>query len=196
MFADYLFAKEPTLPPLPSCLYQYVVAANGLFVRAERPGLSALVPLHRLDGVRGLQSLQPYVRIRPVPEHMVKGIFQTAVKYIGREILYYFRMETDGWRASAPQQVQSAGSVTPVDPYAAGENTLIELHSHHRMAAYFSSTDNREEQGFRVYAVIGGLDSAPSIRVRVGIYGHFWQCPASWVFCLPSGVRDSALVVR
>jgi hypothetical protein len=38
--------------------------------------------------------------------------------------------------------------------------------------------------------VIGRLSTRPSILVRVGIYGHFWEIPAAWVFQVPPGVSD------
>jgi hypothetical protein len=79
-----------------------------------------------------------------------------------------------------------------VDPFAGGPSTVIEVHSHHRMGPFFSSTDDAEERaGFRIYAVIGTQPSRPSILVRVGIYGHFYNIPACWAFDLPAGVSDA-----
>ena len=79
-----------------------------------------------------------------------------------------------------------------MDPFAGGADTLIEVHSHHNMAAFFSGTDDREERaGFRIYSVIGNLARKPTILTRVGIYGHFWQIPSSWVYNLPSGISDT-----
>ena len=43
------------------------------------------------------------------------------------------------------------------------------------MRAYFSDTDNRDETGFRIYGVMGEIFSNPQIRMRVGIYGHFYE---------------------
>ena len=41
------------------------------------------------------------------------------------------------------------------------------------------ATDDRDEQGFRVYGVVGRLDTAtPELALRVGIYGHF--APVEW----------------
>lgn len=50
------------------------------------------------------------------------------------------------------------------------------------MPAYFSQTDNADEQGARLYAVIGRLDSEPEIRLRVGVYGYWQALPLTAVF--------------
>mgnify|MGYP000858271742 CR=1 FL=1 len=58
------------------------------------------------------------------------------------------------------------------------------------LAAKFSGTDDADEVGFRLYAVIGRLPDKSEIRLRVGVYGQFWEVPASWVMELPEGLRD------
>jgi hypothetical protein len=67
---------------------------------------------------------------------------------------------------------------------------LIDLHSHGRLSPFFSLTDDRDETGFRLYAVIGNLHRKPTITMRVGIYSHYFNFPASTVFDLPDGIRD------
>ena len=51
--------------------------------------------------------------------------------------------------------------------------------------------DDGDEQGFRIYGVVGRLDATePELSLRVGVYGHF--APADWpqVFDGPQpGVR-------
>jgi hypothetical protein len=58
------------------------------------------------------------------------------------------------------------------------------------MAPFFSQTDNRDEQGFRLYAVIGRVKTKPQLCVRVGVYGDYWSIPAATVFEMPEGIRD------
>ena len=68
---------------------------------------------------------------------------------------------------------------------------VAEFHSHGSARAFFSATDDRDEQGFRIYGVVGRLDTLrPELRLRVGVYGHF--APVEWpqVFDGPDpGVR-------
>lgn len=61
--------------------------------------------------------------------------------------------------------------------------TVVDLHSHNSMPAFFSGTDNADEQGFRLYCVIGRIDTdAPEIACRAGVYGHHWPVPALAIF--------------
>ena len=64
-------------------------------------------------------------------------------------------------------------------------------HDHTQTRAFFSGTDDRDEQGFRIYGVVGRLDTLrPELSLRVGVYGH--HAPVRWsqVFDGPSpGVR-------
>ena len=56
---------------------------------------------------------------------------------------------------------------------------VAEFHSHGGHSAFFSAIDDRDEQGFRIYGVVGRLDSpTPELTLRVGIYGHF--APLDW----------------
>ena len=54
-----------------------------------------------------------------------------------------------------------------------------------------ASWSTRDEQGFRIYGVVGRLDAPrPELSLRVGVYGHF--APVDWlqVFDGPNpGVR-------
>jgi hypothetical protein len=70
---------------------------------------------------------------------------------------------------------------------------VLELHSHHALPAYFSRVDDADEQGLRLYGVVGRLDrTRPEVALRVGAYGH--RLPVSWdaVFAGDrGGVRDA-----
>lgn len=59
------------------------------------------------------------------------------------------------------------------------ENTVVDIHSHGMMDAFFSETDNADEQGFRIFCVVGKLDQpVPEAKLRVGVYGYLW--PVRW----------------
>jgi hypothetical protein len=59
------------------------------------------------------------------------------------------------------------------------------------MSARFSSLDDQDEVGFRVYAILGCISTRPVMRVRVGMYGYRHDIPANWVFDLPPGIGDA-----
>ena len=58
---------DGSLPDCPDCLYAYILAGNGVFVSARRPGLEALIPvvscriagLPDLDRLAGEGCLEP-----------------------------------------------------------------------------------------------------------------------------------------
>ena len=54
-------------------------------------------------------------------------------------------------------------SVRPTDPFdREGATAFLDVHSHNNMEPYFSTDDDKDENGFRLYAVFGLLDSRPS----------------------------------
>src|SRR5712691_2289657 len=67
---------------------------------------------------------------------------------------------TGDWQA---QQASGCGvRATPIP------DAVVEVHSHHAMQAYFSTTDDRDETARRVYGVIGRLDTpAPEVALRL-----------------------------
>lgn len=198
MFINHIFASTPELPPLEACLYQYVVASNGVFVRASRPGLQAMIPVAECaPGIRGLEPVKPYVRLQTkVPEKLLTQALLWSIQALPNEALVWFNLDSGRWTARRPEQVQRKLSVQPMnafDPFGAA--ALIDLHSHNSMPPFFSTTDDHDETGFRIYVVIGSIHPCafkpPRIRVRVGIYGHVFPLPASDVFDLPSFLVDA-----
>ena len=74
-----------------------------------------------------------------------------------------------------PPQLGTATSLT----YAPPAGVVAEFHSHGTSRAFFSKTDDRDEQGFRIYGVARRLDATePELSLRVGVYGHF--APVEW----------------
>lgn len=199
MLVEHIFAESPKLPSLPDgILYQYVVASNGVFVRAARPGLSVMRRLPSLyEPIRGLASVDSYFKLDYplVPQNGVIEILKRSLSASPQEILFYLappHVPTWPWAMIVPRQVRSAGSARPVDPdNPFRQAALIELHSHHSMDAHFSPTDDHDETGFRIYAVVGNINTAhPHISVRLGVYGHFFEIDAGQVFDLPYFVKD------
>ena len=187
----YQFLNQPRLPALEPCLYEYVVASNGLFVRAKRKGMSAMVCVQTFTHqVAGLYPAMPYLDIAPVNEWVLQNILKYARDVAPLEKLWWLLPVCHAWGIYTPEQIASAASVRPVDPYhPRAVEALVEIHSHHRMPAFFSDADDRDETGFKVYAVLGYIHHQPTLRVRVGIYGHFMEIPAEWVFDLPDGIE-------
>jgi hypothetical protein len=64
----YHLHRTPILPPSNALFYQYVIAQNGVFVRAENDFVSACIPVMRLKeataSIRGLQPLKGWVQLK------------------------------------------------------------------------------------------------------------------------------------
>jgi PRTRC genetic system protein A len=186
----HVVKPDGSLPEMTGCLYAYILGGNGVFVHAQRPGLEALIPV--LSGrIAGLPTLIPRVNIaRRVPAKLLLAALHWSQKAFPNEALFWFNLGQE-WSVYMPAQRRGRGRVVPLDANdPKGTSALLDLHSHARMSPFFSPADDRDEQGFRLYVVLGNLHRAPILRVRVGIYSLFYDLPASTVFDLPEGVLD------
>lgn len=59
---------------------------------------------------------------------------------------------------------------------------MMDVHSHGRMNAFFSSVDDHDEKGTRLFMVIGRLDRAVQCRLRAGIAGFYREVSVADVF--------------
>ena len=194
----HLVAKRLPLPPVEAAMYEYVLAGNGLFVRGERSHLKAQVHAHDFE-VRGLPEIEAFMdwecsRVPALAVSKMLELSREAVDDRGRPKEKLFHLIYEGpryWHLTVPKQEGSASKVRPLnsDPNSSYARALIEVHSHHEMPAFWSETDNRDETGFRLYAVLGDIFRNPTLRVRLGIYGSFLELPADVVFNLPAGVN-------
>jgi PRTRC genetic system protein A len=185
--------EDGKLPAIPDCLYAYIMAGNGVFLYAKRDDLEVLIPVSRAT-IAGLPPLETLVSIPRVPAVLMHHALQASKQSLPNELLFWFNFDHDRqvWRLDAPLQFSRPASVFPMDKAdPLGTRALIDLHSHAVMDPFFSPTDNKDEQGFRIFAVIGKVNEEPLILVRVGIYGNYWNIPADMVFELPDEIRDA-----
>lgn len=186
-----ILAETETLPPISALGYEYVVAGNGIFIRAEDSRLSALVPIADDLTLHGLVALEPFVEFKlpRVPEAFLRAILESARRHLPNEAMYQFiRPEQDplnylynGWGCRVPRDLAAPTSVS-LD-FDDDAHAVIDLHSHATMDTFFSTTDDADERGFRVYCVIGKVDTdTPEILCRVGVYGHHMLISADTIF--------------
>ena len=172
----------------PERLYDYVLAEQGVIKRLETAFVSVdhlLVPIReKLIGLRlARYPLQPLrLKVPRLPARLLGEVVETFRAQLDREVMAHFRYDQQGWQVTYPAQDQSRARVG----YTAGDPSTIvlDLHSHHTMAAFFSGTDDRDEQGARFYAVLGRLDQPhPELILRLGLYGHWLRnIPANLLF--------------
>ncbi len=182
-----------------SKLFEYVVASNGIFVRARREGLEVSIPCGWAD-IRELQPFTNYVQwgYPKISKELLGNIFDgsrwiCAPKPTERLYYLHFNLSSSSWILVTPRQDAGANHVYPIRTGvgSATQDAIIELHSHHHSPANFSQKDDTDEaSGFRIYAVIGNIFHQPEIRVRVGCFGYFMDIPASEIFDLPGDLVD------
>ncbi len=179
---DYLVARDGL--PAPSGLaYDYVLAASGVYVVAENEHLAVCVPVAR-GHIRGLDVGEPFVRLKcgKLPSWTWERFVRGARLLAGcrSELLMAVTHTPEaGFELRVPVQESSPTRIA----YEPVPHTILELHSHHVLPACFSATDDADEQGLRLYGVVGRLDREPAeVRLRVGAYGYFLSVPWTDVF--------------
>ena len=156
--------------------YDYVLGAGGLYVQSESAHLTARVLVAPTE-VRGLAPVSEKVTLTygPIPTHVFELGLAWLLAAPVTERFFAIRWDGDAYRLVVPPQEGTGSSLT----YQPPQGVVAEFHSHGRHSAFFSATDDGDEQGFRVYGVVGRLDTPePEWTLRVGIYGHF--APLHW----------------
>ncbi len=165
-----------------------MLGAGGLYVQSRSAHLTARV-LVAPCAVRGLASVTEKVELvhGPIPA----WIFELGLGWFkdNPETERFFAVQWDGrsYRPVVPPQLGTATSLAYLPP----AGVVAEFHSHGSSRAFFSGTDDRDEQGFRIYGVAGSFNAdRPELSLRVGVYGHFAPVQWSQVFDgLPLDVR-------
>jgi hypothetical protein len=182
--------------------YNYVIAGNGVFIRAERDVMSATIQISECE-IRGLPPIEPEFNpsFGKVPEAMLNRIINLAVETAKCKVegLFYLSLQSSEWQLEIPRQIQTRNSVKPCEqgsgsPY---QRAIIEIHTHpFSKIARFSSDDNEDETGFRIYGVMANLNPRnyrPTLNLRLGVYGYWWRLPADRIFEMPSRLHDHNL---
>jgi PRTRC genetic system protein A len=165
--------------------YAYVLAGNGLFKVANTPHFRAAICMFwsRVSGLAPYPEMGLILRAPKIPAECLYMVYAHARRAgsEGNEQMYHFHWwQNSVWKVALPRQQAHPGYVD----YSGGDESsvVLDLHSHHRLAANFSAIDNSDEQGCRFYVVIGRLFTRPEIRVRLGVYGDFISIPAATLF--------------
>ena len=180
----YLFNTEASPVGERGIFYDYILASNGVFVRAENHLIKATVAVSEAS-IRGLQPLQEKVELRHgrIPRH-IYDLALSALMVNPRLELLVEVVWDEGYHLKAPPQEAGECSIN----YQPLPDTVLEFHSHGLMGGFFSMTDNRDEQGLCIYAVAGKLDRLiPDVNMRVGVYGYFAPVKLSEVFDVHAG---------
>lgn len=149
--------------------YDYIFASNGVFIEAENPLIAARIPVADCD-IRGLAPMETKISLTygSIPQRFFDLVLDLFLSDVATE--HYVAITGDaGYHFYIPVQDKHSGSVV----YEAGNSVVLEMHSHGRGGAWFSSTDNKDETGLKIYGVMGKLDTTPIVKLRIGAYGYF-----------------------
>ena len=168
--------------------YDYVLGSGGIYVQAQSSHLVARVLVGPAT-VRGLAPVAEKVQLAhgPMPAYLFELGLRWFQETPSTERSFAVRWDRNAYWVVVPEQAGTAASLT----YRPPSGVVAEFHSHGKGRSFFSATDDKDEQGFHIYGVVGRLDTPlPELSLRMGVYGHF--APLSWpqVFGGPNpGVR-------
>ncbi len=176
----YLVNHEDGLTGAHGIGFNYVLGAGGLYVQSESAHLTARVLVAPCK-VRGLAPITE--RAELTHGRIPARLFELGLRWFqddpDTERLFAVRWDGRSYRLVVPPQAGTATSLS----YEPPAGVVAELHSHGTSRAFFSATDDGDEQGFRIYGVVGRLDiPQPELSLRVGVYGHFGPTQWSQVF--------------
>jgi len=149
----YHVYKCNPLPANNALAYQYILAGNGVFVRAETRFFTALLPVTTCT-VRGLPPLRSQFRllVPRMPAHLLDTVLADARRArrpdtVLNEVLYQFHHHGRDVQVQKPLQQTTPTSITTHVTTAAHDaaGIICDLHSHGNMRAFFSQTDNVDE---------------------------------------------------
>ncbi|MCC6175902.1 MAG: hypothetical protein IT305_11405, partial [Chloroflexi bacterium] len=189
---EYLVARDG-VPFRKGLAFDYVLAGDGVYLAAENDDLQVRVPIAECN-VRGLAPVYPACSLKHgrIPRWIWDAIVWAAhVGYLrGREVMLEVTFDSNvGYRLTIPPQLAGPERVI----YLPTATSVLEIHSHGPHSAVFSSIDDHDEQGLRLYGVVGRLGTdQPTVSLRVGAYGYF--LPVAWgsVFDgAPGAFRDA-----
>jgi PRTRC genetic system protein A len=172
--------NENGLKGEPGVFYNFILAENGLFLKADKPHIGATMCIAP-QLVRGLQPLKEEIRLPhgKIPMTLINLATSTLVATASLE-KYLAIVWENGYSIKIPNQTQEPGRVT----YETLPDTIMDIHSHTgTMPAEFSYIDDIDEQGLCVYGVVADLQKLfPTLTIRLGIFGYFFPIEKSDIF--------------
>lgn len=197
-FVEHLIADDK-IPPVNAVKFDYLLAGNGLFVRAKRTEFSVCLPIFH-GKIEGLPNIKSEIvwHGEQIPSRIWREILENArgngdfARFKEDVYVVYRHAETSGWHTKNIGKERSYASTIADDSLSEYGAACLEIHTHPPNAIHFSQLDDRDEQGkFRIFGILVDIYSQnPKIRFRCGIYDYFGQIPASFVGEMPSALID------
>jgi PRTRC genetic system protein A len=168
--AGYLLSTKEGIKGQCGLIYDYILAENGLFIEAHSALIKARINIAPAN-VRGLAPLTNTVEL--IHGKIPSISFDLALSACTADPCKerYLAVTWVGkYEIKVPVQDRRECGVD----YEKLPNTVLDIHSHGKLPAFFSLTDNKDEVGLKLFLVFGCLDtSIPEYLIRVGVYGYF-----------------------
>lgn len=188
-----LLAQTPTvmmpragaLPELPAGRKRLVAAQDGWYLQASSTALRVTVRLAASPVPLPYGALSPSIELAGglIPRALFEQMRLAAAKACPREWAAFVVYEADrSYRIQVPEYVsQSNGHISyrlgGVDESA----VALDLHSHGRMPAFFSATDDRSDQhGLYIASVLGNLGAGDSMSCVSRLVCDGWHFEMEW----------------
>ena len=152
--------------PLAGNGHRFLVTGDGLWLEARRPWLYLRVPLVSQKSVPmpyGWVGRELSLTFGKIPRHLVTEFYRYALDRCPEECVGWivWNATSGEMRLVFPPEV-SAGCchVRYHRPLLdEDEHLVVDLHSHGRLSAFFSTQDDRDDRGeFKIAGVIGNCD--------------------------------------
>lgn len=197
-FIGHKIITEDT-PKISAVLYEYLMAGNGVFVRAKRDEFKVSLPVSNLK-IKGLpdETSGIYWKKLRISENLWKEILENArdgsdQTYFREDVfVIYWSEKKNLWKWRRVGRDRSRLATIADDTLEEYKHACIELHTHPAGAIHFSRADDLDESGkFRIFAILIDIYSqTPKIRFRCGVYEHFVQIPAEFIGNIPNEIID------
>jgi hypothetical protein len=197
-FVEHKIASHQT-ESITAVMFEYLLAGNGVFIRAKRREFSICLPVCR-EPIKGLPEVNSgIVWHKPrIPQLIWQQILENA--RVGSDSIQFredvfviFWHEAKGeWCWKNIGKDRRLASTIADDSLAEYGEACIELHTHPEGVIHFSKSDDRDECGkFRIFGILIDVHTSnPKIRFRCGVYDYFAQIPAGYISELPESLLD------
>lgn len=159
----------------------FIWAGNGIFRSVTRREFKAVV-CHREVHTPGLPEFEQEFKllVPPVPHTKVEAIINQIQQEPDLEQLFYLYWRGARWEVLYPEQECTPSTCIAGDRFP--EPAVIEIHSHGAARAFFSGTDDLEEDGCRISTVIGKSNGQLEIVSRVCVHGLFLPISSNLIY--------------
>jgi len=147
----------------------YVISKEGLLCRVTNDLGTFWRPVKEIPALPSANVTPARLHFKKIPKKqldMILTFFKDVYTKFGTESMARIYETSDGNRfTDAPPQTVTSASVDHKDNRK--EKIVLDIHSHGSMDAFFSNTDDNDENAFRFFGVAGDVDSTLKLLFRL-----------------------------